>query len=163
MLNLFLSGDIHRKLYRSSLPEGFCEKGALKNSKKFSRFGPATSLKKTLWYRFFPVNLANFKTTFFREQLQMTVSSSDSVQWRIVVTLPQRFLKWTIPIILKKNESLALSKIYFLDNKMYVYSSLQICFKKLFVLFPCPISKIWCINLNTIFGTDFVAKCGLKF
>ena len=51
----------------------------------------------------------------------MTVSGSDSVQWRIVVTLPQRFLKWTIPIILKKNESLPLSKIFFLDDKMYVY------------------------------------------
>ena len=53
-------------MLRSSHPEVFCKKGVLKN---FLR--SATLLKKTLWHRCFPVNVAKFlRTPFFIEHLR---------------------------------------------------------------------------------------------
>ena len=68
-----------KKLSRSSLPEVFCEKGALRNFPKFTgkqlcqslflielQAPLATLLKKRLWHRCFPVNFAKFlKTPFY--------------------------------------------------------------------------------------------------
>ena len=64
---------------RSSRPEVFCKKGALKNFAKFTAkrlcqslffnevagLRPATLLKKRLWYRCFTVNFAEFLRTLF--------------------------------------------------------------------------------------------------
>ena len=77
---------IHRFIHylRSSRPELFCKKGALRNFAKFtgkhlcqSLFNkviglrPATLLKKRLWHRCFPKNFAKFlRTPFLTEHLQ---------------------------------------------------------------------------------------------
>ena len=70
------------KLLGSSRPEVFCKKGVLRNFARFtgkhlcksffySINWPATLLKKKLWHRCFPVNLAKFvKTPFFKEYLR---------------------------------------------------------------------------------------------
>ena len=57
---------------RSSHPEVFCKKGALKNFTKFTAKNTfarvsflASLLKKILWKRCFPVNFANFLRTSF--------------------------------------------------------------------------------------------------
>ena len=85
------SSNYHVKVFlplfcniRSSRPEVFCKKGVLRNFKKFTGkhlcqclflnkvagLSPATLLKKRLWHRCFPVNLAKFlRTPFFREHL----------------------------------------------------------------------------------------------
>ena len=60
---------------RSSRPEVFCEKGVLTKFTKFTGkhlcLRPATLLKKSLWYKCFPVNFAKFiRTPFFIEQLR---------------------------------------------------------------------------------------------
>ena len=66
-------------LSRNSRPEVFCKKGVLKIFAKFTgkrlcqrlflnKFGglsPAALLKKSLWHRCFPVNLAKFLRTLF--------------------------------------------------------------------------------------------------
>ena len=63
--------------FRSSRPDVFCDKGALRNFTKFTGrhlcqsiffnkvagLRPATSLKKRLWHRCFPVNFDNFLRT----------------------------------------------------------------------------------------------------
>ena len=63
-----------RFLYRRSRPQVFSKKCVLRNLAKFagkhqclSLFfnGPATLLKKKLWYRCFPVNFPKFLRTFF--------------------------------------------------------------------------------------------------
>ena len=70
---------------RSSRPEVFCKKGVVRNFTKFTGkhlcqrlffnkvadLRPATLLKKSLWYRCFPVNFVKFLTTpFFTEHLR---------------------------------------------------------------------------------------------
>ena len=72
-------------IYRSSLLEVFCERGVLRNFAKFTGkhlcqrlsfnkvagLKPATLLKKRLWHRCFPVNIAKFlRTHFFTEHLR---------------------------------------------------------------------------------------------
>ena len=67
-------------LFRSSRPELFCRKGALRNFAKFTGkhlcqslffdkvegLRPATLLKRRVWHRCFPVNFRKFlKTPFF--------------------------------------------------------------------------------------------------
>ena len=69
-----------KKTYRSSRPEVFRKKGALRNFAKFTGkhlwqrlffnkvagLRPATLLKKSLWHRCFPVNFVKFlRTPFF--------------------------------------------------------------------------------------------------
>ena len=69
---------------RSSHPEVFCKKAVLRNFAKFTgntcarvsfliklqASRPATLLKKSLWYRCFPVNFVKFlRTPFFTEHL----------------------------------------------------------------------------------------------
>ena len=81
------------KLFRSSRPEVFCEKGVLKNfaeftgkhlcqSLYFNNVGglrPATFLKKRLWHRCFSVNFAKLlKTPFFTEHLWWLLLVVDS-------------------------------------------------------------------------------------
>ena len=65
--------------FRSSRPEVFCKKGAVKNFPKFTGkhlcqslfynkvagLGPSTLFKKRPWHRCFPVNFAEFLTTPF--------------------------------------------------------------------------------------------------
>ena len=52
----------------SSPLEVFCRKAVLRNFAKFTDLRPATLLKKSLWYRCFPVNFAKFlRTPFFKE------------------------------------------------------------------------------------------------
>ena len=78
---LTLSGSY---CYRSSRPELFCEKGALRNFTKFTGkhlyqslffnkvagLRPPTLLKKRLWQRCFPVRFVKFlRTRFFTEHL----------------------------------------------------------------------------------------------
>ena len=77
--------------FRNSRPELYCEKGALRNFTKFTgkhlcqslffnkvargllSLRPATSLKKRLWQRCFPLNFVKFLITFF---LQSTSGGS---------------------------------------------------------------------------------------
>ena len=68
---------------RSSRPEVFCKKGVLKNFAKITGkhlchslffnevadLRPATSLKKRLWHRYFPVNFAKFLRKAFKEHI----------------------------------------------------------------------------------------------
>ena len=56
---------------RGSRAEVFCEKGVLKNFAKFKPASlPATSIKKRLWHRCFPVNFEKFvRTPFLSEHL----------------------------------------------------------------------------------------------
>ena len=68
------------RIFRSSCPEMFCEKGVLRNFSKFTGkhlcqslffnnvagLRPATLLKKSLWHRCFPMNFVKFlRTPFF--------------------------------------------------------------------------------------------------
>ena len=58
---------------RSSRPEVFCKKGALRNFAKFTGkhlcLRPATLLKGSLWHRCFPVNFVKFlRILLFTEQ-----------------------------------------------------------------------------------------------
>ena len=70
--------------HRSSHPEVFCKKGVLRNFAKFpgkhlpqslyfnkvASLRPATSFKKRLWHKRFPVNFAKFlRTPFLKEHL----------------------------------------------------------------------------------------------
>ena len=72
---------------RSSRLEVFCKKGVLRNFAKFTGkhlcqsllsvagLGPATSLKKRLWHRCFPMNFAKFlKTPLLTEKPLVTTS-----------------------------------------------------------------------------------------
>ena len=52
-----MNSNLYKK---SSRPEMFCKEGALRN---FACLRPATLLKKRLWPRCFPVNLAKFLRT----------------------------------------------------------------------------------------------------
>ena len=55
-------------IYRSSRLEMFCEKDVLRN---FTKFRPATLLKKRFWHRCFPVNFAKFlRAPFFKEHFR---------------------------------------------------------------------------------------------
>ena len=74
-----LFGRPYHDVFRSSRPEVFCKKGALRNFAKFTGkhlrqslffnkiedLNPATSSKKSLWHRCFPVNFAKFLRTSF--------------------------------------------------------------------------------------------------
>ena len=75
---------------RNSHPEVFCTKSVLKNFAKFTgkhlcqglfcnkiaNFRPATLLRKTLWYRCFPVDFAKFlRARFFTEHLKPVAAS----------------------------------------------------------------------------------------
>ena len=66
--------------YKSSRPDVFCQKGFLEISQKSQentcarvsfliklQVAPATLLKKRLWHRFFPVNVAKFPRTPFSQ------------------------------------------------------------------------------------------------
>ena len=85
-------------LDRSSHPEVFCKKGVHKNFAKFTGkylrqspyfnkiagLRPATSLKKRLWHRCFPVNFAKcFRTTFYRTPL--VVASIYKYIWDLIL------------------------------------------------------------------------------
>ena len=57
---------------KSSCPEEFCRKGVLRNFAKFTgkHLRQILFLKKRLWHKCFPVNLAKFlRTPFFTEHL----------------------------------------------------------------------------------------------
>ena len=74
-----LFGRPYHDVFRSSRPEVFCKKGALRNFARFTGkhlrqslffnkiedLNPATSSKKSLWHRCFPVNFAKFLRTSF--------------------------------------------------------------------------------------------------
>ena len=62
---------------KSSRPEVFCKKGVLSNSQNSQENTGARNslLKKSLWHRCFPVNLAKFlRTAFFTEHLPVAAS-----------------------------------------------------------------------------------------
>ena len=73
-MNIFWKKMMNLSKLRSSRPEVFCKKGALRNFAKltgkhlcqslfFNKVAglrPATLLKKRLWHRWFPVNFAKF-------------------------------------------------------------------------------------------------------
>ena len=84
--NYLTQNQVMAKLtnFRSSRREVFCKKGVLRNFTKFigkhlyqslffnkvAGLRPATSLKKRLWYKFFPVNFVKFqRTPFFTEHV----------------------------------------------------------------------------------------------
>ena len=86
---------LHPLALSSSLPEVFCKKGVWRNFVKFigkhlcqslffnkiAGLKPATWLRKTLWHRRFPVNLAKFpRTPFLTEHLR----------WRLLRVAPQK-------------------------------------------------------------------------
>ena len=75
--------SLNHSIYRSSHPDVFCNKGVLKNFRKFKEknlcwslyftniagLRPATLLKKRHRHRFFPVNFANvIRTPIYIEQ-----------------------------------------------------------------------------------------------
>ena len=68
-------------MYRSSRSEVFCKKGVLENFFKFRKTPvpelpvPTTSLKKRLWHRCFPLNLAKFSRTFFFDRTPLVAAS----------------------------------------------------------------------------------------
>ena len=101
-----------KTLFRSSRPEVFCKKVVLRNFAKFTGkhlcqslffikvegLGPATLLKKRLWYRCFFVNFAKFlRTTFLIEHLRWLLLFIDGA-------IPLRnfeFRKKNVPLLTK--------------------------------------------------------------
>ena len=86
--------------YRSSRLEVFCRKGVVRNFAKFTgkhpcqslffnkvaSLGSATLLKKSLWYRCFPVNFVKFlRTPFFLEHLRWLLLNYGSLVTVLVV------------------------------------------------------------------------------
>ena len=94
---------------RSSRPEVFCKKGALRNFAKFlgkhlcQSLMPATLIKKRLWHRCFPVNFAKFlRTPFLTEHLQWLLLNKDNqfkVHVHIYKSINVRWRKLHSPLI----------------------------------------------------------------
>ena len=62
---------------RGRRPEVFCEKDVLRN---FAKFRPATLLKKRLWHRCLPGNVAKFlRIPFLTEHLWWLLLNFDAV------------------------------------------------------------------------------------
>ena len=94
--------------FRSSCPEVFYKKGVLRNFAKFigkhlcqslffnkvAGLGPATLLKKRLWYRCFPLNIAKFlKTPFLTKHLRWLLLSFGKNDKHIPRKMSLYFLK----------------------------------------------------------------------
>ena len=75
--------------------------------------------KKRLWYRCFPTNFSKvLRKAFFIKQLRMTVSGSNSVQLKFMVTLFQRFPIELFQVILTIYSNYSNKNYILLDNKL---------------------------------------------
>ena len=84
---------------RSSHPEEFCKKGALRNFAKFT----GKHLGQSLWYKCFPVNFAKFlRTLFLTEHLRWLLFQ---LFYHVCYTKSQvSFYLWQIELVLKRSK-----------------------------------------------------------